>query len=591
MNQDYPYYWKVSNITFASVSMSCCWTGWSPDRATHGLPTIGHRCTWVSLPGPTGVMTHPGRMMSHQSANPILLLCTGVLLRCTELSWGCTEHGCEMASMLSELDTPPQPCELTFSSPHHCCGAHSIFDLVTSSLSRNFCFLGLWDSRASWSASSLVPWLPSPCWLWKVRSSTWTTTYVCSSVSPYLFWTSDHGLLDHPRRSLPRRHRFHSGRETSCCKRGTGTATICSTVLFCTCSCWMNSRLSSSLSDLMLPRLSTHFFDTEPLLLFTHWRLGGTTTIHLVSQISICKNALCFGTFWLHHLNIDCQTHLPNRFLLEGLGHDGHLLGLCIRETLMAGVFELAVISSFNWTTRTRVCSTLLCPCPPSAWSPWTSSSHHSTTLTARSLPARLSGLCVQNPLRNFGNWLTRRPRLPLGRWSLVILFATVCSQHGLSTRPCCAGSQMRTGLTVARDLQLGGYCQRSDCCVVRCSDSPLWLVRLPVTTCPPCISRLNFLLVAAEHKFLCFSWRWPPHDWSWMQRVSRVASCCLWLLARSFCCCFWKIDPFTDHLNFLAGFGCLLLFRGISFDSMSARWSLWFQSFSHDDMDLSLPK
>ena len=30
-------------------------------------------------------MTHPGRMMNHQSANPILLLCTGVLLRCTEL--------------------------------------------------------------------------------------------------------------------------------------------------------------------------------------------------------------------------------------------------------------------------------------------------------------------------------------------------------------------------------------------------------------------------------------------------------------------------------------------------------------------------
>ena len=42
----------------------------------------------------------------------------------------------------------------------------------------------------------------------------------------------DHGLLD-----LPRRHRFHSGRETLGRKRGTGTAMICSTVLFCTCSC------------------------------------------------------------------------------------------------------------------------------------------------------------------------------------------------------------------------------------------------------------------------------------------------------------------------------------------------------------------
>ena len=36
------------------------------------------------------MMTHPGRMMSHQSANPILLLCTGVLLRCTELRLDCT---------------------------------------------------------------------------------------------------------------------------------------------------------------------------------------------------------------------------------------------------------------------------------------------------------------------------------------------------------------------------------------------------------------------------------------------------------------------------------------------------------------------
>ena len=39
---------------------------------------------WVSLPGPTGVMTHPGRMMSHQSANPVLLLCTELRLDYTD---------------------------------------------------------------------------------------------------------------------------------------------------------------------------------------------------------------------------------------------------------------------------------------------------------------------------------------------------------------------------------------------------------------------------------------------------------------------------------------------------------------------------
>ena len=49
------------------------------------FPLLGTGVPWVSLPGPTGVMTHPGRMMSHQSANPILLHCTGFLLRCTEL--------------------------------------------------------------------------------------------------------------------------------------------------------------------------------------------------------------------------------------------------------------------------------------------------------------------------------------------------------------------------------------------------------------------------------------------------------------------------------------------------------------------------
>ena len=76
----------LSNITFASVSMSCCWLADLLIGPPTAFPLLGTGVPWVSLPGPTGVMTHPGRMMSHQSANPILLLCTGVLLRCTELS-------------------------------------------------------------------------------------------------------------------------------------------------------------------------------------------------------------------------------------------------------------------------------------------------------------------------------------------------------------------------------------------------------------------------------------------------------------------------------------------------------------------------
>ena len=52
---------------------------------------LGTGVPWVSLPGPTGVMTHPGKMMSHQSANPILLLRTGILLHCTEVKLDYTD--------------------------------------------------------------------------------------------------------------------------------------------------------------------------------------------------------------------------------------------------------------------------------------------------------------------------------------------------------------------------------------------------------------------------------------------------------------------------------------------------------------------
>ena len=67
------------------VPMSCCWLADLLIGPPTAFPLLGTGVPWVFLPGPTGVMTHPGRMMSHQSANPFLLFCTGVLLRCTEL--------------------------------------------------------------------------------------------------------------------------------------------------------------------------------------------------------------------------------------------------------------------------------------------------------------------------------------------------------------------------------------------------------------------------------------------------------------------------------------------------------------------------
>ena len=112
------------------------------------FPLLGTGVPWVSLPGPTGVMTHPGRMMSHQSANPILLHCTGFLLRCTELrldytdctldvftcnitkldqccvliirrkkiipNWDVTWRDLHGWNTQLNLTRPPQPCEYTF---------------------------------------------------------------------------------------------------------------------------------------------------------------------------------------------------------------------------------------------------------------------------------------------------------------------------------------------------------------------------------------------------------------------------------------------------------------------------------------------
>ena len=197
------------------VSMSC----WLADLLIGpptAFPLLGTGVPWVSLPGPTGVMTHPGRMISHQSANPILLLCSGVLLHwlhswrvhlqhyqswpmlCTHLTT--QENQTKLSRDLTwlawlensiDLDTLSSAMRVHFRIHSR---AAEVFSRSSTrplrSVSVFLCLLVLWGSRASWFASSPVPWRPSPCWWWKVCSSTWSSNCVCSSVSPYLDLTT-----------------------------------------------------------------------------------------------------------------------------------------------------------------------------------------------------------------------------------------------------------------------------------------------------------------------------------------------------------------------------------------------------------------
>ena len=185
----------------------------------------------------------------------------------------------------------------------------------------------------------------------KFVSSTWTSLQI----------DIDHGLLDLIY-SVPRRHRILELLDR---KRGTDTTTICSTILFCVCSYWMSfttlfctewdevccsvsvpldwaSLLPYLTPDYRRHRITWYYHDWSPLLdsdslsLFTRWRLNDTITIQLKSQLSINqKSAPCFETIWLYFTNVDCQTHLSNRFLLEDLDQDWHLLELYLREILM----------------------------------------------------------------------------------------------------------------------------------------------------------------------------------------------------------------------------------------------------------------
>ena len=192
-------------LHFVPVS---CWLADLLIGPPTAFPLLGTGVPWVSLPGPTGVMTHPGRMMSHQRANPILLLCTGVPLHWLH-SWRvhlqhyqtwpmlCTSYDAGKSNQIETwLDVTCMAGKLNWSwhAPlsHASTLSHSqsVFSRSsTRSLRPVSVFLSLlvlWGSHGSWFASSPVPWLPSPCWRWK----TWSSTCVCSSVSPCLDLTS-----------------------------------------------------------------------------------------------------------------------------------------------------------------------------------------------------------------------------------------------------------------------------------------------------------------------------------------------------------------------------------------------------------------
>ena len=235
-----------------NICISCRWAAdWLISWSGHPRPSHCWALVYRGCPcrdPPVWWLIQAG-MMSHQSANPNLLLCSGVLLHwlhswrvhlqhyqtwpmlCTHLTT--QENQTKLRRDLTwlawlenstDLDTLPSSMRVHFRIHNR---AAEVFSRSSTRplrpVSVLLCLLVLWCSRASWFASSPVPWLPSPCWWCKVLSSTWSSTCVCSSVSPCLTWTLrfniDHGLLDLPRHSLPRRSRFQLHSRFVTCRR------------------------------------------------------------------------------------------------------------------------------------------------------------------------------------------------------------------------------------------------------------------------------------------------------------------------------------------------------------------------------------
>ena len=218
---------------------------------------------------------------------------------------------------LSELDTPPQPCELTSSSSHRTAEVLSRSSTRSlRSLSRYFsasldCEVRVLSDQHHLLSLDFHRCADDGTFVLRLGLQQTSTLPSLLGLTGPLQFDIDHRLLDLIHVTL-----FLDiiafirvvkllGR-----KRGTGTATICSTVLFCACSCWMNSNvLSSSLNNLMLPRLSTTS-SALSLCRSSHsdaW--AGCATLQLASQT--------------HHLPKDCsllwnvltpspQRQLPN---------------------------------------------------------------------------------------------------------------------------------------------------------------------------------------------------------------------------------------------------------------------------------------
>ena len=75
-------------------------------RSGHPRPPRrnGSQCSVGVLWGPIGVMTHPDRMMSHQSANSVLCLCCVVVARAFD-TWNCGVGS--MSADSHEMSAPP----------------------------------------------------------------------------------------------------------------------------------------------------------------------------------------------------------------------------------------------------------------------------------------------------------------------------------------------------------------------------------------------------------------------------------------------------------------------------------------------------
>ena len=191
----------------------------------------------------------------------------------------------------------------------------------------------------------------------------------------------DHGLLDLPRHFLLRRPRFQLHSRFVTCRplqfprvgsrkslivnvwhfplpRLSRHSAVLHLYLWMSFTTFLNnSRLLSSLSNLALSQswqrhhsfgIFHHFFDSEPLSLFTLWRHDNTLTIQLAIRDYTASESSDH-----HLLNIDCQALLPNCFHPRSSWsrrtppQSLNSWGLCWL------VFKSTAISPFDWTDRT----------------------------------------------------------------------------------------------------------------------------------------------------------------------------------------------------------------------------------------------